>query len=108
MRDEKHITQKKIALERIEKLFRQAEKAFEKHPDRSKRHVELARKIAMRFNIQIPKSLRRKFCRKCNSYLVPGKNCQVRTSSKQRAVIVKCLECNNISRYPYRKESRKT
>ena len=96
--------QKKLGIERIRRLFEQAEKEFKKHPERSKRYVQLARKIAMRYNIQIPQTLRRRFCKKCNSYLVPGQNCQVRTSAKQRAVIIKCLECGNLTRHPYRRE----
>jgi ribonuclease P protein subunit RPR2 len=96
--------QKKTALERIKKLFEQAEKEFGKHPERSNRYVQMARKIAMRYNIQIPKTLKRRFCKSCYSYLVPGTNCTVRTNTKQHAVIITCFECKNVSRHPYRKE----
>lgn len=96
--------QKKSAMERIRKLFSRAEKEHKRHPERSRRYVELAVKIGMRYNVHIPKDLRKRFCRKCLSYLVPGENCRVRTSPKQRAVIIKCLECGNVSRHPYRRE----
>jgi ribonuclease P protein subunit RPR2 len=96
--------QQRIARERIEILFNLAEKKFGKHPELSNRYVELARKIGMRYNITLPKGLKRTFCRKCRSYIVPGKNCIVRTSSAQKSVIVKCLECGNVMRFPYRRE----
>jgi len=98
--------QKKIALERITRLFGQAEKEFMDHPERSHRYVQLARKIAMRYNIGIPKEYKRRFCKKCYSYLVPGANCKVRTNARQRAVTVTCGECGNIMRFPYRKEKK--
>ncbi len=99
--------QKEIAMERIRKLFEQAENEFKKHPERSNRYVEMARKTAMRYNIQIPGALKKRFCKKCGSYLVPRINCRVRTSAKQQAVTITCLNCGSIRRYPYRKEKRK-
>lgn len=100
----KQVWQKEIGSERIKILFDLASQEFKNHPERSDRYVHLARKIAMRYNIRMPKELKRKFCKKCYKYLVPGVNCRVRTRTMQRAVIVKCLECGNIMRYPYRKK----
>jgi len=97
---------KKIAKERIRILFDLAEEVIEKHPERSKRYVELARKIGMRYNVRIPKDLKRKFCKKCLSYLKPGVNCRVRTSEGKQAVIITCLECGEVARYPYIKEKK--
>lgn len=101
----KPLYQKLIAKERIKILFKLADRVFKKHPERSNRYVELARKIGMRYNIRLPKEYKRKFCKRCYKYIVPGINCMVRTNSKQRSVIIKCLECGNIMRLPYRKES---
>ncbi len=95
---------KQIGLERIKILFALAQKDIKTHPERSQRYVKLARKIAMRYNIKIPREVKRKLCNKCHSYLLPGANCMVRTRASQQAVIIKCLECNNIIRYPYRRE----
>jgi ribonuclease P protein subunit RPR2 len=103
--DRKQIWQKRIGSERIRILFDLASSEFKKHPERSDRYVQLARKIAMRYNIRMPKSLKRKVCKKCHKYLVPGKNCRVRTSAPQKSVIVKCLECGNVTRHPYRKKN---
>jgi ribonuclease P protein subunit RPR2 len=94
----------KIARERINILFEKAEKEFGRNPEFSRRWVGMAKKIATRYNIRIPKELKRRFCRKCSRFLVPGENCRVRTSPKQQAVIVNCLGCGNIMRFPYRRE----
>ena len=94
----------RIAKERIKILFNLAEKEFKKHPGRSKRYVELARRIGLRYNLRLPKQLKRKFCKNCNTLLVPGFTSKVRISSKQKAVIIKCLECDKIYRYPYGKK----
>lgn len=99
--------QQDIALERIEILFSLAGKEFARHPDRSHRYAELARKIGMRYNVSIPKQIKRRICNKCNRYLFPGKNSKVRSSSSTLAMEVKCLECGHVARYPYAREKRK-
>lgn len=93
--------QKKIARERIEILFDQAEETFPEHPERANRYVELARKIAMHYRVRIPKKFKRKFCDECHSYLKPGVNCEVEVNSEQRTVDWTCEECGNTKRYPY-------
>ena len=98
--------QQGIGAERIERLFMLAEKEFPKNPSRSNRYMHLARKIAMRYNIRLPSRLKRSYCRKCYKYLKPSINSRVRTSPKQRALIITCLECGHVMRYPYRKEKK--
>lgn len=83
---------RKIALERIYRLFELAEINFEKHPERSKRYIELARKIAMRYNVRVPFELKQKFCKKCNAFLKVGVNAKIRVS--KQIIKVTCLECN--------------
>lgn len=95
---------RKIAKERIEILFRQAEKEFPEHKERSNRYVELARKIGMRYKVRIPKKLKRKFCNNCYSYIKPGVNCSVRLDSEENTVVWKCKECGHKKRYPYDKK----
>ena len=96
--------QKRMARERIELLFRKAGEEFRDNPERSHRYVQLARRIGMRYNIRMPKSARTRICKFCHRYLVHGANSRVRTRKEQQAVIVKCLECGHVMRYPYRKE----
>jgi ribonuclease P protein subunit RPR2 len=94
--------QQKIARERIEILFKLAEEWVDSHPERSRRCIELARKIGLRYNIRFPKELKRKFCKNCNTLLIPGKTSSIRVSKKN--LIVKCLNCNKIYKYPTAKK----
>lgn len=94
--------QQELGLERIKILFDRAGFEFKKHPERSHRYIQLARKIAMRYNIRMPKCLKRKFCKKCYRYLVPGVNCMVRINKTKKVSTVTCLECRNVMRYPYK------
>jgi ribonuclease P protein subunit RPR2 len=94
--------QQKIAKERISILFDLALKELKKHPERSIRYVELARKIGLRYNVRLRK-LKRVFCKKCNTVLIPGYTSRIRISSKEKIIKIKCLNCQKIYRYPYKK-----
>jgi ribonuclease P protein subunit RPR2 len=91
-----------IAQERIEYLFSLAKTEFPTNPEMSKRYVSLARKIGMRHRVSIPSELKRTFCKSCGSLLVPGNNSRARL--KGNTIIISCLDCGNIKRYPYGKE----
>jgi len=93
---------RQIAKERVERLFKQAEKEFERHPERSHRYVEIARKVAMKVNYSIPQKFRRRFCQHCYNYLMPGENCKIRLDSKHQEKVIKCLDCGQSTRVPYR------
>ena len=90
-----------IAKERIRILFDEAKKAAsEGEYAFADRYVEIARKISMRYNVRIPKDLKRKYCKYCYTYLVPGVNCTFRTNPRTKALEVKCLKCGKVMRYP--------
>jgi len=91
---------KKIAEERIDILFKEAKAMFNKDKKLANRYVALARKIAMKYKVRIPKELKRRFCKHCYSYLMPGKNCRVRT--REGKVVYYCLECKKYIRFPYK------
>jgi ribonuclease P protein subunit RPR2 len=93
--------QVKNAKERIAGLFKQAEEVFGKDEKLADRYVELARKISMRFKVRIPKELKKRFCKHCYTYLVPGKNCRVRTHEGK--VVYYCQKCKKFMRFPYKK-----
>lgn len=88
--------QLRIAKERIELLFEQAEKT--KDAEMARRYVKLAKKIGMRYNVRIPKHLKRKYCKYCYSML-PASGRRL----KNGIVTIKCLCCNKTIRYPYKK-----
>jgi len=93
--------QQKIAKERIDILFNLAEKEFRKHQQRTKRYVELARKIGLRYNVRFSKVLKKRFCKNCNSLLKPGLSSKVRLDKKTKTIVIRCLTCNKIYRHPY-------
>ncbi|MCK5299603.1 MAG: hypothetical protein KAJ54_00470 [Candidatus Aenigmarchaeota archaeon] len=92
---------KEIALERIYILFSEAGKVFREDCGLAKRYVQLARKIAMRIVVPIPKELKPLFCRKCSEYLVYGVNAKQRLDSKNKVAVYTCLSCGNERRIPY-------
>ncbi|MBW2982425.1 ribonuclease P [Candidatus Woesearchaeota archaeon] len=96
--------QRELVLERIEILFKEAKTAFKKDPKRADRYVKLARELAMKYKVRIPRELKRRFCKHCNSYLVPSKNVRIRTRNKK--VVYYCLNCKNYMRFPYLKEKK--
>ncbi|UCF07520.1 MAG: ribonuclease P [Thermoplasmata archaeon] len=90
-----------IAGERIDMLFSMAEREALAHRyQRSDRDVELARKIGMRYNVRIPGHFRRRFCKHCHAYLLPGRNCRTRLSGK--TVTVHCEKCGRFMRMHYK------
>lgn len=88
----------KIAGDRIKILFKKAGESFKSNPERSHRYVELARKISMKTKTKIPASLKKKSCKHCNKFLMPGFNCRVRTRDKK--LIYYCMECKKYSKMP--------
>lgn len=77
---------KKLALERIEQLFNEA-----KHNHKmADRYVELARKIAMKSNLSMPRLYKKKFCKHCYKYFKEG-NYRVRT--RNGMLVYYCLNC---------------
>lgn len=81
-----------IALERINILFREAKL----NPSKANRYVELARRIAMKVNLPIPREYKRRYCKHCNNYFKLG-NYRVRT--RNRMVVYYCLNCKKFMKF---------
>ncbi|MBI2146822.1 ribonuclease P [Candidatus Woesearchaeota archaeon] len=92
--------QQKIAQERIYTLFQQAEKMFSKDRALAHRYVSLARKVAMKVKARIPAEFKRRYCKYCYRFLMPGINSRIRTRGGK--VIISCLECKKFMRIPLR------
>jgi len=71
---------------------------------RGRRYVELARKIAMRSNVSMPRN--ELWCKECYLPLIPGRNCRIRL--RDQRIVVHCLGCNHIRRMPYIQEKKET
>ncbi|MEM1981357.1 MAG: hypothetical protein QXF66_01495 [Candidatus Hadarchaeales archaeon] len=87
-----------IALERIERLLQLAEEVWSADRTLSKRYVELAWKLKLKYRVKLPSHLREKFCRKCRTLLKPGVSCRVRVRSGR--VVKVCLTCGHAVRIP--------
>jgi len=92
-----------VARERIDILLRQAEEILAKDVELSKRYVGLARKISKRTKVRIPREKKHYLCRNCGQPLVLGKNARIRLRPNNPRIIISCLGCGAIRRYPYRK-----
>lgn len=84
---------KQLALNRIKSLFYQART----RPEYANRYVKLARKIAMKARISIPKIYKRKFCKHCYNYFQKD-NYKVRTTKHH--LVYTCLKCKKYTRIP--------
>ena len=90
---------RKIAEKRIEKLFFLAEeKAKLNRLKLADRYIKIARKIAMRYQISIPKKYKRFFCKHCYSYLLPSVSSRVRFNNGK--IIIYCKKCKKYTRIP--------
>ena len=88
-----------IAEERIALLFGEAERAARRgRMDLADRYVALARQVGMRYNVPLPAHMRRRACRGCHGYLLPGTTSRVRLN-RGRASIT-CLRCGHVTRIP--------
>ena len=90
--------QQQIAKRRIKFLFQEAKDSFKQDQKLSNKYIKLARRIAMKYKIKLPSELKRKFCKHCHSYLVPGVNCRVRLHKHR--LIYYCSGCRHFMRFP--------
>ena len=93
----KPVQQQKIAKKRINFLFQHANEVFKEDSNLSDKYVKMARRIAMKVRLKLPKTLRRKFCKHCLYFLRPGVNCRVRTRKKM--LVVYCQNCRKFMRF---------
>lgn len=100
--------QKDVAAERIEILFSLADAAaIRKDFDFADQFIAQAKKIAMKYNLRTPREMRRKVCKFCDRYLLPGTTCRVRIKSTEQRVEVRCLRCDKIMYHPYARERKR-
>jgi len=96
--------EKRIAAERIRLLLDRAVSVSPTDAELARRYVSLARRIGMRAGVRIPRTKKRFICKGCGSPLMPGRNCRVRMRAHESpAVVITCLECGALKRYPISK-----
>ncbi|ADT84092.1 ribonuclease P protein component 4 [Thermococcus barophilus] len=107
LRKKEQREKRKIALERINILFTLAERVFPYDKELANRYVEIALAVQQKAKVRMPRKWKRRYCKKCHSFLLPGVNAQVRLRQKRMPhVVIKCLECGHIMRYPYLREQK--
>ncbi len=93
--------QEDLALQRIERLFEFADTAARKGQEqRSRRYLELARTIGMRYRVRIPRQLKARICRRCHALLIPGRTARIRLRGDYLSTT--CLSCGEQMRRPYK------
>ena len=93
----KPANQVEIAKKRIKFLFNEAKDVFKKEPKSANKYVKTARRIAMRYKVKLPSYLKKRFCKNCHSYLVPGANSRVRIHKHR--IIYYCFNCKHYMRH---------
>jgi len=88
-----------LALQRMERLFSLAASAYEIHPERSKRYVQIACRISTRTRVRMPRLLKKLLCKHCGGYLSPKAS---RVRLLNGVLTTTCLSCGGQMRRPYK------
>ncbi len=97
--------EKNIAHERIEILINRAKNYVYSDYKLARRYISLAKRIAERYRIKIPKEHKLVFCKNC---LYPYRSDKFRVRVKKSRVVVTCLNCGEEKRVPIRPVKTKT
>lgn len=90
--------QRESALQRIRALFDAAAVAFAKEPAQAHRFVAQAHHLLLRAKVKLPAVLKRRYCKQCRSFWMPGKTMRVRLTKGR--IVYTCLVCKRIRRLP--------
>ncbi|MHA2034182.1 MAG: ribonuclease P [Candidatus Thorarchaeota archaeon] len=100
------LSARRIAKERVNRLWELALETSVHDPERTRRYVEIARRVSRRVRERLPRRIARRVCRGCGTILLPGVNCRVRVrNNRQTHVTVTCLRCGTIRRFPVTRQS---
>jgi len=94
-------SERAIALRRIRRLFQLALEVVREEPELADRYVEIARRIAMRARVRMPREFKRLICKGCKRFIVPGLTCRVRLQPRREPhIAITCLRCGHVFRMP--------
>ncbi|UCB60795.1 MAG: ribonuclease P [Candidatus Bathyarchaeota archaeon] len=92
---------KRIALQRIHRLFRLARVMIHEDEELAQRYIAIAREISMACRIPIPREYKRQICKACKRFILPGVNCRVRIQQRREPhVVITCGYCQKNIRLP--------
>lgn len=102
-------TNKKIALQRIHRLFQLAKNLIREDEKSAQRYIAIARGISMASRVRIPREYRQQICSSCKKFILPGVNCRVRIQQRREPhVVITCSYCGKHMRFPInRRETRR-
>ena len=89
-----------VATERFQILLDQAKSMALTDEKLSRRYVSLARKISSRTKVRIPRASKMYLCKGCGLALVPGHNAKIRLHAHTTGIVISCLSCGAVKRYP--------
>lgn len=93
---------KRLALQRIDGLFKLAREIVHEKEDLAQRYVLIAQKIAMRTRVHLPLEYRLQLCRHCKKLILPGLSSLIRLQKKREPhIVVTCKYCTKYTRIPY-------
>ncbi|MCL5007517.1 MAG: ribonuclease P [Candidatus Marsarchaeota archaeon] len=94
---------KKIASERIEKLFLLASEALKSgDAGAAKRYASSMKRISEHYKIRLPRRIKVSVCSGCGVPLIPGINCTVRAVQSKSYISYKCLACGSENHIRYK------
>lgn len=90
---------KDLAMQRIEILMRNALETAKSDPELAEKQANLIKRISTKFRVRLPYEIRQLFCKKCKTFIVPGKTARVRVGrANAKAVRITCLKCGHVYR----------
>lgn len=95
--------QKNVAREHITELLMEGRRVALLHPEWAKRYVTIALNIRNRTRTRLTREEKKQFCKSCNAYLLPGKNCTIRV--KNAMLLYHCKDCGATRKFGLSHES---
>lgn len=95
------------AYHRINYLYQAAHLIASQKPqniDMASSYIHVLKSVRNRRVLKIDPHMKRTFCKKCSSLLIPGLTSSVRVKSKgkkKKYTVIKCLKCNTVKRYSH-------
>ena len=97
----KKLKAKQEAREIIPELLKKSKLTYKKgNKLLSKTYSKKIRFLYMKYKIKLPKTIKRQLCKNCYGILIPSINCRIRTKDKK--LIIYCLECKKYTRIPFK------
>jgi ribonuclease P protein subunit RPR2 len=90
--------QKESSLQQVRSLFDAAAVIFPKNPAEAHKLTAKAHTIVLRSKLKLPAVLKKRYCKHCKAFWMPGKTVRVRLAKGR--IIYSCLSCRKIQRMP--------